>query len=185
MQLARKNKSIYRRYYLITQNYFYEKSEIMCFLHACLLLFQLMQQKGNTYKTGVGIKVYPTDCYTKAFCKTGIHRQWNSLVISGERDHRTLWILFDLGKSENFKWYIGPGAHVGLYSDKYYGGNFLTIGIDGVLGLDYKIKNAPLDISLDWQPSIEFGDFEGLLLLVGGVGVRFYFSNTEYIRKNH
>jgi hypothetical protein len=37
----------------------------------------------------------------------------------------------------------------------------LTIGIDGVLGLDYKFNGAPINVSIDWQPSFEFGDYVG------------------------
>ena len=29
----------------------------------------------------------------------------------------------------------------------------IAIGVDGVLGLDYKISGAPINVSLDWQPS--------------------------------
>lgn len=148
-----------------------------CVFFACLFVaFSVNAQKGNTYKTGVGIKVYPTGVTLRHFVKPEsqavefVGYFWRK----GTRITGLYEFFFDLGKSENFKWYIGPGAHVGLYSDKYYGGG-TAIGIDGVLGLDYKIKNAPLDISLDWQPSIEFGDFEGFASSWGGVGVRFTF----------
>jgi len=71
------------------------------------------------------------------------------------------------------KWYIGPGAHVGFYNTKYGDGTF--IGVDGVLGLDYKFKSAPINLSLDWQPSFEFGDGHGFVGSWGGLGIRYTF----------
>ena len=49
------------------------------------------------------------------------------------------------------------------------------IGVDGVLGLDYKFNGAPINISLDWQPSFEFGDNRGFVGSWGGLGIRFTF----------
>ena len=71
------------------------------------------------------------------------------------------------------RWYIGPGAHIGFYNTKYGDGSFA--GIDGVLGLDYKFKGAPINMSLDWQPSFEFGDNRGFVGSWGGLGIRYTF----------
>ena len=75
--------------------------------------------------------------------------------------------------ASGLQWYIGPGAHVGFYNTKYGDGAF--IGIDGVLGLDYKFNGAPINISLDWQPSFEFGDNRGFVGSWGGLGIRYTF----------
>ncbi len=71
------------------------------------------------------------------------------------------------------QWYIGPGAHIGLYNTKNGNGSF--IGVDGVLGLDYKFSSAPINLSLDWQPSFEFGDNRGFVGSWGGLGIRYTF----------
>lgn len=71
------------------------------------------------------------------------------------------------------KWYIGPGAHIGFYNTKFGDGSFA--GIDGVLGLDYKFRGAPINMSLDWQPSFEFGDNRGFVGSWGGLGIRYTF----------
>lgn len=72
-------------------------------------------------------------------------------------------------------WYIGPGAHVGFwkknYRDKY--NSTADIGIDGVLGLDYRIKNAPINLSLDWQPSFSLLGNAGLSPQFGGIAIRY------------
>ncbi len=79
----------------------------------------------------------------------------------------------DINDVAGLKWYIGPGAHIGFYNTKHGDGAF--IGIDGVIGLDYKFNGAPINISLDWQPSIEFGDGRGFNGAWGGLGIRYTF----------
>ncbi len=75
--------------------------------------------------------------------------------------------------AQGLRWYIGPGAHIGFYNTKYGDGAFA--GIDGVLGLDYKFSGAPINMSLDWQPSFEFGDGRGFYGGWGGLGIRYTF----------
>ena len=81
---------------------------------------------------------------------------------------------------EGLKWYLGPGAHIGFYNTKYTTDypsrqSGVDLGIDGVIGLDYKIKGAPIDLSFDWQPSFNLigtNYFEGGW---GGLGIRYAF----------
>jgi hypothetical protein len=79
----------------------------------------------------------------------------------------------DINGAAGLKWYIGPGAHIGVYGSKYGDGGF--VGIDGVIGLDYKFNGAPINVSLDWQPSIEFGSGRGFWGGWGGLGIRYTF----------
>jgi hypothetical protein len=90
---------------------------------------------------------------------------------------------YDIAGAPGLKWYVGPGIHVGFYNgyyfDRYYNdgrnsGSY--IGIDGVLGLDYKFKGAPINLSVDWQPSFEFGDNQGFIGSWGGLGIRYTFN---------
>lgn len=58
---------------------------------------------------------------------------------------------------DGLQWYFGAGASVFLYSYKSnFGpaGDNLGIGLNGVLGLDYKFTDAPINLSLDWTPTI-------------------------------
>ncbi len=132
---------------------------------------------GSTnYKNALGVKFYPGAVSYKHFLN-----QKDALELIGYFWNRGTRItgLYEIhGNIENaggLKWYIGPGAHVGFYNNKYYsGGTF--IGVDGVIGLDYKIKSAPINLSLDWQPSFEFGDGAGFNGNWGGFAVRYVFQ---------
>lgn len=89
--------------------------------------------------------------------------------------------------AEGLSWFFGGGAHVGFFSseyryyDFYYSshgkikyvefehsdaGTFL--GGDFILGMEYKFKNAPVDLGLDVKPFIDlvpglYGYWEGAL----------------------
>ena len=138
-------------------------------------LFAQSNVGSSDYKTALGVKFYPGAISLKHFVsdKTaleGIAYFWNR----GSRITGLYEIHGDLENAGGLKWYIGPGAHVGFYSNKYYAGG-TYIGLDGVIGLDYKIKSAPINLSLDWQPSFEFGDGAGFSGNWGGLAIRYVF----------
>lgn len=134
----------------------------------------MAQDNSSTYSTAVGVKIYPGSISVKKSIDgskyvEGLAAFWNK----GFRATALLEFHNDFNNAPGLRWYYGAGAHLGFYNSKNYNGNTL-IGIDGVLGLDYKIKGAPLNLSIDWQPSFEFGSgtgFEGW----GGLGIRYTF----------
>ena len=79
------------------------------------------------------------------------------------------------------QWYIGPGAHIGFYDGFHHHNHdendddHIHIGIDGVIGLDYKFRGAPINVSIDWQPAFEFGHGTGFYGSWGGLGIRYTF----------
>lgn len=129
----------------------------------------------STYTTAIGIKFYPTAISYKHFLNDnaaleGLAHFWNK----GFRITGLYEIHYDIPSVQGLKWYIGPGAHIGGYSNKYGGG--AAIGIDGILGLDYKFADAPINLTLDWQPYFEFGGNDELNGFVGswvGLGIRY------------
>jgi hypothetical protein len=137
---------------------------------------QSSSANSTTYTTALGLKFYPTGVTLKHFLTSnhaleGIGYFYNY----GTRITGLYEIYGDINNAPGLRWYIGPGAHVGFYNTKYGGGS--SAGVDGVLGLDYKVTNAPLNLSLDWQPSFEFGDNfnNGFSGGWGGFGVRYTF----------
>ncbi len=74
------------------------------------------------------------------------------------------------------RWYYGGGAGIGSYRNKETDNSGAVFSVDGVLGLDYKIDGAPINLSLDWKPEIRFApdntgvDFGGF-----GLSIRFAF----------
>ena len=47
-------------------------------------------------------------------------------------------------------WFYGGGVYVGFQDGDTY------FGPTGIVGLDYKFTNAPVNLSLDWKPELDF-----------------------------
>lgn len=130
------------------------------------------QANGSSYKTAIGVKFYPTGVTLKTFVRS--NAAFEAIGYFWDRGTRITALYeyhHNLSESGSLKWYIGPGAHVGFYKPAFYDGG-TSLGIDGVLGLDYKFPGIPINVSLDWQPSYEFGNYEGFSGNWGGVGLR-------------
>ena len=152
------------------------------FLVAILALFmvftsqaQSKSENGYGYTTALGVKVWNgagislKHFFTERNAGELIAYFWNH----GVRFTGLYEIHGQIKGAEGLRWYIGPGAHIGVYNDKYGDGAFF--GIDGVLGLDYKFNGAPINISLDWQPSFEFGSNTSFYGDWFGLGIRYTF----------
>jgi hypothetical protein len=136
---------------------------------------------GTDYTTAIGVKVYPGAISIKHF--TNSNTAWEGLAYFWQYGFRATG-LYEINGNINsvagLKWYVGPGAHVGFYNTKWTSdypnrNNGVAIGLDGVIGLDYKITGAPFDVSFDWQPSFNIigsDYFEGGW---GGLGIRYTF----------
>ncbi len=133
------------------------------------------QATGTTYQTAIGVKFYPGAVSIKHFVTD--QNAVEGLGYFFERGLRVAGLFEihnDINGAQGLRWYAGPGAHITSYKSKYGGG--IGVGIDGVLGLDYKVNNAPLNLSLDWQPSYEFGNGvanRGFTGNWGGIGIRY------------
>lgn len=147
------------------------------FLLASIMLFSIAitASAQSNYKTAVGVKFYPGALSIKHFVsdKNAIE----GLAYFFDRGLRVTG-LYEIHNNiegvNGLLWYVGPGIHISSYNAKNFGG--VGLGVDGVLGLDYKIQSAPINLSLDWQPSFEFGNTvanRGFLGNWGGLAIRY------------
>ncbi len=133
----------------------------------------------NDYTTAIGIRAGQTSGLTlKHFINNetaieGIFGIWPyAFGIAGlcEKHARAF-------NTEGLRWYYGGGGHLTLgtgrvyyaYYDnenrfyKYSSGN-LAVGVDGIVGLEYKIKAIPVALGADIKPFLEINN-EGALYL--------------------
>jgi hypothetical protein len=82
---------------------------------------------------------------------------------------------------EGLFWYYGAGAHIGRYRGRdyfidnsrqrarRYDDNVLGIGVDGVIGLEYFIRDIPFTIGLDVKPYVNLngggGNWDSALII--------------------
>lgn len=140
-------------------------------------LAQSRSAKGTDYQTALGIKLWNGAGITIKHFTSGNNalEGIGHFYSHGFRFTGLYEIHNDIAGAPGLKWYFGPGAHLGFYNNKYYDRGKVVLGIDGVLGLDYKFNTAPINLSLDWQPSFEFADGLGFDGSWGGLGIRYTF----------
>ena len=140
---------------------------------------QSRSANSSSYNTALGVKFYPGGITLKHFFN-GTSNAGELIGYFWNRGFRITG-LYEIHGNFNgapgLRWYVGPGAHIGFY-DYYNRNNHIDgtyFGVDGVLGLDYKFNGAPINMSIDWQPSFEFGDYVGFVGSWGGIAIRYTF----------
>ena len=115
------------------------------------------------YKTAVGIRL-STDQAVVGNSVSIKHFLNDKLALEGFLSFRnpvSIGALLEIHKpltgTEGLKWFYGAGAYIGFDSDKAKESRNL-MGAMGVVGLDYKFSNVPLNISLDWKPELHIID---------------------------
>ena len=151
-----------------------------------LLLFS-KRSDAQDYKTAVGLKFggYENGPSVKYFMNSTTALEG----ILGIRNHgAVLTGLYELHQpafnTASLKFYYGFGAHLGsvgrgVYKrfgsdDNVYKDNHILLGADAVLGLEYKLPDAPIAISFDLDPRLELatGPFFDL---APGLGIKYTF----------
>jgi hypothetical protein len=132
----------------------------------------------NPYTKSIGVKVSPGAITYKNMYKTA---RAIETIGYASLDGFSISILKEIYTpiegAENLSWYIGYGGHMGVWSEEWKKTNpnssnsNIAVGFDGILGFDYKIKNSPLNISVDWQPA--FSIIQSYFKNHGGISVRY------------
>ena len=151
-----------------------KKSIVLTFIFILVLsAFSFAQNRGDdSYRTAIGAKFFPGAISFKQRISGNNYFEGLAYSWRGTRFTGLYELHYDIGGLDGLKWYVGPGAHISFYSEKNYGGASY-IGLDGVLGLDYKIGKAPLNLSIDWQPSFDFRSYDAFNGGFGGLSVRY------------
>lgn len=155
------------------------------------LLFVTTSQAQVDYKNAIGLRLGGANGLT-------FKHQMNSTTAVEGILHSyyygrgfTITGLYEKNKSvfpqvKGFQFYYGAGAHVGMYSGGVYvtrfsngksytySSGYTNLGIDGIIGLEYKIPTIPFTASLDIKPTFEiFNPMWGFL--DGGLSLRYTF----------
>ena len=85
--------------------------------------------------------------------------------------------FYTFNNVEGLAWFVGPGVHLGFWKTAYQKtyNSTADLGIDGIIGIDYKFKSVPINVSVDWQPSVTLIGNAGFTPAYGGLAVRYTF----------
>ncbi len=144
----------------------------------------------RTYHTAIGIRAGETSGLTiKQFigqknALEGILGVWHhglSATLLYERHAQA----FDIS---GLNWYFGAGGHVSASTSHtdyyhhrgdrhyYYHSSSVGLGVDGIFGMEYKIPNAPMAVSLDVKPYAEVISTGGIWMSIDpGLGIKVVF----------
>ncbi|MET0637558.1 MAG: hypothetical protein ABWZ25_16120 [Chitinophagaceae bacterium] len=158
------------------------KKSIFALLIACIAFAGT--SSAQSYKTALGVRLSPANGYInnaitfKHFLDDS--KAIEALVSFG--DPFSLGALYEVHKpfaSEGLQWFYGAGGYLAFV--KSYNPNTeknetdANFGAQGIIGLDYKFANLPLNLSLDWKPELNLFDditFEASTI---GLSARFTF----------
>src|SRR5688572_4282108 len=122
----------------------------------CLIIVSLctgLQVSAQDYRLAAGIRL-STSAPTLSNSITGKYFMTETSAIEGIISFGNrfgIGALLEIHKPfsvEGLSWFYGGGAYVGFQSGDTY------LGPTGILGMDYKFANVPLNISLDWKPEL-------------------------------
>lgn len=153
-------------------------------LSLVLLLICSIQLDAQDYKTALGIRMSsrgPAVNNSVSFK----HFMNPKLAIEGlfTFDKKAaigalLEIHNEMPSTEGLKWFYGAGVYLGFDSDKS-NTNRALMGAQGVIGLDYKFSNLPLNLSLDWKPELNIIDNINFEPAAVGFTLRFTFGKKQ------
>ena len=129
----------------------------------CLASITASAQEQAPYKTALGIRLSSSPAMVNNSITLKHFLGENSAIeaLFSFGDPLALGALYEVHRTlgtEGLRWFYGGGAYLGFV--KTYDaqlvktGNEVNFGAQGVVGLDYKFVNLPLNLSLDWKPEL-------------------------------
>ncbi|HOW10152.1 MAG TPA: hypothetical protein PLX08_10150 [Bacteroidales bacterium] len=149
-----------------------------------LFIFFTLFASAQDYNTGVGLRLgFSNGLTVKHFLSQRsaveglLSTRWHGFELTGLYEVHDN--AFDV---DRLNWYFGGGAHVGFWNGDYTydrwgaeGKQYVIIGVDGILGIEYNFTEIPINISLDWKPSFNLTGYSGFWGDGGALSIRYIF----------
>jgi hypothetical protein len=162
------------------------KTIIICLFAVFILSTTVNSQSlSNNYHFALGLRAGETSGLTFKF-KTnttsgveliaGFWTDWFNFTALFEKNVQAFNV-------EGMNWYYGGGGHISILTNhirndgRYYNrGEDYALGVDGIIGLEYKIPPIPFAVSFDLKPLIEvYRNGDVYVGLDPGIGIKFTF----------
>jgi hypothetical protein len=136
------------------------KKLIFLTLFATAIVFTASSQ---SYKTGIGVRLSSSQAMVNNSISLKYFMNERSAIeaLFSFGDPLAIGALYEVHKpfsTEGLQWFYGGGGYLGFVKtwnpNKNRNETDANIGAMGVLGLDYKFANIPLNLSLDWKPEL-------------------------------
>lgn len=145
---------------------------------------------GNDYRTAVGLRLgYPLSVSLKQKLNDS-HAVELFAGTTGSRHFGSSYRWFQVGGAyqihqplgidgvDGLNWYYGAGVSAWIFSsrDAFFDDSWssTSLAVQGYVGLEYTLPNAPVNFSVDWVPTYRFGGWGyGFGAGYGAVAVRY------------
>jgi hypothetical protein len=120
----------------------------------CLISITALTSKSQSYTTAAGIRLGPNSAaVTSGFTVKHFLNEKTALEgILGINDGVGICGLYELHfpieSVTNLQWFVGPGAYIAFRNSS------TSFGAAGIVGLDYKFEELPLNLTIDWKPEL-------------------------------
>ena len=132
-----------------------------------------MRLSAQPYEHSVGVRAgYSSGIVYKAFFRHRPTAIEGGLLYNRHGFNLSALVEYhpELFRNKRIQVYMGGGAFGGEWDDEF------SLGIAGVAGIEYILRDLPLSISADWRPMLNlFVDFEPDWLDFG-VSIRYHFK---------
>lgn len=117
----------------------------------------------QAYKTGIGVRLSSSQAMinNSITLKHFLNERAAIEALFSFGDPLALGALYEIHKplnTEGLQWFYGGGGYLAFVKswnpNKQKNETDVNVGAQGVLGLDYKFVNLPLNIALDWKPEL-------------------------------
>jgi hypothetical protein len=153
---------------------------IIC-IFLLLLVAQFPASAQRDYSTAIGIRGAPAAGLTiKGFLG---ERAAVEGILSTRWEGFNVTILYEMHQTAfgtaNWNFYYGIGGHLGFWDDNpdhpWFDddADYVVLGVDGIIGLEYTFDAIPFNLSLDWKPAFNLVSYSGFWLDEVGLSVRF------------
>jgi len=149
-----------------------------------IFLISASQLKAQDYKTALGIRLSSegpainNSVSIKHFLNPKLAVEGLFTFDSRAAIGALLEVHNELPSTQGLKWFYGAGAYLGFDSDKTHEDRAL-MGAQGIVGLDYKFANLPLNLTLDWKPELNIIDNINFEPAAVGFTIRFTFGKSQ------
>jgi hypothetical protein len=136
------------------------KKLIFLSLFSAAIIFTASAQ---SYKTGLGVRLSSSAAMVNnsISLKHFLNERSAIEALFSFGDPLAIGALYEIHKpfsTEGLQWFYGGGGYLGFVKswnpNKQRNETDANFGAQGVLGLDYKFANIPLNLSLDWKPEL-------------------------------
>lgn len=154
-------------------------------------LVMLSSVQSQDFDSAVGLRLgYPLSVtYKKFVSETNAieayagYRNWIGAsflsLAGGYQIHKDL----EIDDLDGLQWYYGGGASVYFWTFDFSGGSRTSFGLQGYIGVSYTLEETPINVSIDWIPTLFINGADGFGNGFGGgygsIGVRYVLGRDD------